>query len=345
MSTVFTPNIADEITRWLPTNASEPIFVLTDEPCKTYCLDKLLINRRLQSGKIFVFEAGDQNKTLETATKIWQFLSENGATRHSLLINLGGGVVTDIGGFVAATFKRGIDFVNIPTTLLGTIDAATGGKTGVNLNGLKNEIGLFANAKAVLIDTDFFRTLDHTQLLSGFAEMLKHALIDSDELLNDTFKFDLETVNLDELQRLLQRNIDVKKRIVEADPHEIGLRKALNFGHTFGHAFETLSFDTETPLPHGFAVMWGIVCELYLSLAKFDFPKETLLKMLYFAKENYGNFLFSCKHYDRIFELMKHDKKNEAATINFTLLSGVGEPKIDQTATKDEIFEALDFVN
>lgn len=342
--TIFTQNSATAIADLLPVNPDEPVFVLTDTVTQQLCLPALQTNARLQQAKIISIPNGDDNKTLNTLTEVWGFLSENGATRHSLIINLGGGMVTDLGGFAAATFKRGIDCINIPTTLLGAIDASSGGKTGINFLGLKNEIGAFHAPKAVVIDINFFRTLDTQNLLSGFAEMIKHALLDNSTLLGETLAFDVEHIDYDLLETLVRKNLDIKERIVAEDPHEQGLRKALNLGHTIGHAFETLSHKTSEPLLHGYAVMWGLLCELYLSHMQHHFPTKTLTALLYFAKEHYGAFPFTCKQYDALFDLMKHDKKNEAQTINFTLLADVGDIRINQTATKEQIFEALDFV-
>lgn len=342
--TIFTQNSATAIADLLPVNPDEPIFVLTDTVTQQLCLPALQTNARLQQAKIISIPNGDDNKTLNTLTEVWGFLSENGATRHSLIINLGGGMVTDLGGFAAATFKRGIDCINIPTTLLGAIDASSGGKTGINFLGLKNEIGAFHAPKAVVIDINFFRTLDTQNLLSGFAEMIKHALLDNSTLLGETLAFDVEHIDYNRLETLVRKNLDIKERIVAEDPHERGLRKALNLGHTIGHAIETLSHKIGEPLLHGYAVMWGLLCELYLSHLQHQFPTSTLNTILYFAKEHYGTFPFTCKQYDALFELMKHDKKNEAQTINFTLLADTGDIRIDQTATKEQIFEALDFV-
>lgn len=341
--TILTQNIAADLEAFLPENVSEPFFILTDANTARHCLP-LVRRGRLVQAQVITVPAGDGSKTLDTLTRVWTALVERGATRHSLLVNLGGGMVTDLGGMAAATFKRGIRFVNVPTTLLGAIDAATGGKTGVNFRGLKNEIGVFAKPDAVLVDSRFFRTLDTRNLLSGFAEMLKHALISGDGLLRETLAFDLDNFTDEALNGLIRKNLAVKEKIIALDPTERGLRKALNFGHTFGHAFETLSHTTEQPLPHGFAVMWGLVCELYLSCLAFGFPKPVLLETLCFAKENYGAFPFGCKQYDALLELMRHDKKNEAQTVNFTLLADVGDVRIDQTADKESIFAALDFV-
>ena len=322
---------------------AESIFILTDDNTRRICLPALMLSEKLKGCHIITIPSGDENKNITSALKIWQYLSENGATRKSLMINLGGGMITDIGGFTASTFKRGMKYINVSTTLLGAVDAATGGKTGINFSGLKNEIGVFAPADSVLIPVDFFRTLDDKNILSGYAEMVKHALIDTREEWEKVLKFDLESIDFDKLKILLERTIRIKERIVEQDPFEANIRKALNLGHTFGHAFESWSYKTDKPVLHGYAVMWGLLCELYLSFVKLDFPKDELLRLKYLIKEYYGTFEFSCNEYDALFELMTHDKKNDSKEINFTLLADIGDIRINQTATQDEIFECFDF--
>lgn len=321
----------------------EDIFILTDENTQRLCLPEVMKVKKLEGCHIICTASGDENKNIEAAVAIWKYLSENGATRKSLMINVGGGMITDLGGFAASTFKRGIHYINVSTSLLGAVDAATGGKTGINFLGLKNEIGVFAPANDVLIHVDFFRTLDAENLRSGFAEMVKHALIDTRDEWNEILKFDLDGVNFDVLKDLVDRSIRVKERIVEQDPFEANIRKALNLGHTVGHAFESYSYRTNRPVLHGYAVMWGLLCELFLSHVKLNFPKDDLLKLKYMIKEFYGSFAIDCADYDALFELMTHDKKNDSKEINFTLLSNIGEIHINQTATKEEIFECFDF--
>jgi len=321
----------------------ENIFILTDDNTQRLCLPLVLTSEKLKGCHTINIKSGDENKNVESAVQIWKYLSENGATRKSLMINVGGGMITDIGGFAASTFKRGMRYINISTSLLGAVDAATGGKTGINFLGLKNEIGVFAPADEVLIHIDFFRTLDAENLRSGFAEMVKHALIDTRTEWNEILKFDLENVNFETLKVLVERSIRIKERVVEQDPYEANIRKALNLGHTFGHAFESHSYKTNRPVLHGYAVMWGLLCELYLSYVKLNFPKDDLLKLKYLIKEYYGTFSIDCNDYDALFEWMTHDKKNDSKEINFTLLSDIGEIKINQTATKEEIFECFDF--
>jgi 3-dehydroquinate synthase len=338
-------NIEKDLAQILSELDYDGLFLLTDENTHKFCFPRIEEIPEIQSAKKWQIASGDNHKNIETLASVWKFLSENGANRKSLLINLGGGMLTDLGGFAAATFKRGIRFINIPTTLLGAVDAAVGGKTGINFNGLKNEIGAFAPAIAVLIDPHFFKTLDHANLLSGYAEMLKHALLSSHKALMDILLFDLENPDYPKLNDLLFESIQVKERIVKEDPAEQGIRKALNLGHTFGHAFESLSYELNRPVLHGHAVAWGIICELYLSFVKLGFDKNVLINVSHFIKENYGTFSFDCIQYQRLYELMQHDKKNEHAAINFTLLKSIGEIEINQTAGQREIDEALDFLN
>lgn len=319
------------------------LFILTDEHTHRLCLPQLQNIPAIQDATEIIIGAEDVHKNLETLASVWQALSEQGATRHSLLINLGGGMVTDLGGFAAATFKRGIAYINIPTTLLSMVDASVGGKTGINFNGLKNEIGVFAPASSVLLETEFLRSLDAHNFFSGYAEMLKHGLISTPEHLAELLSFDTEQIDYAALKAMVGRSVQVKENIVEQDPKEHGIRKALNLGHTIGHAFESLALAENRPVLHGYAVAWGIVCELYLSHIKTGFPKEKMRQTIQFIKENYGAFAFNCKQYDRLYELMLHDKKNTAGIINFTLLKEVGDICMNQTADKETIFEVLDF--
>lgn len=321
----------------------DKLFILTDEHTHRLCLPQLQETGALQEVTEIIIGAEDVHKTLETLAYVWMALSKGEATRHSLMINLGGGMVTDLGGFAAATFKRGIAYINIPTTLLAMVDAAVGGKTGINFNGLKNEVGAFAPAAAVLIETDFLRSLDQRNFLSGYAEMLKHGLISTTEHWAELLTFDTCSLDYNRLKHMVKQSIQVKERIVLEDPHEHGLRKALNLGHTVGHAFESMALAENRPVLHGYAVAWGLVCELYLSCLKTGFPKDKMRNTVQFIKENYGTFYLECRHYERLYELMRHDKKNTAGIINFTLLEDVGKITLNQTADKETIFDMLDF--
>jgi 3-dehydroquinate synthase len=320
----------------------DKVFVLVDETTAQCCLPVIEKFDGMAEAKRIVIKATDTHKNLDSLSHVWQALSEGGATRHTLLINIGGGMVTDLGGFAASTFKRGINYINIPTTLLSMVDASVGGKTGINFLGLKNEIGVFNNAKSVILDTEFLKTLDTENLLSGYAEMLKHGLIKDTKMLGELLSFDIEQPDLAQLQRMVAESVAVKQHIVTEDPTEKGIRKALNLGHTAGHAFESFALK-HTPVLHGYAVAWGLIVELYLSAIKTGFPTDKMRQTVRFILDHYGKMNITCDDYPTLLELMTHDKKNIAGIINFTLLGGVGDILIDQTATKEEIYEAFDF--
>ena len=355
------------------------VFVLTDDTTHECCLPKVAALLAQYDAVPITIAHGDQHKTLAALGDVWTALQQGGATRHSLLINLGGGMITDLGGFAAATFKRGINFINIPTTLLAMVDAAVGGKTGINFGGLKNEVGAFADTRFVIINTCFLDTLDAENLCSGYAEMLKHALISDERMWAEHVNFDLSQPNLAELQRMVAESIAVKERIVAEDPHEHGIRKALNFGHTIGHALEEFVLQQaggavvstaptkqltsggavvsarllplarartapKNTLLHGYAVAFGLIGELYMSARKAGFPTERLHQTTRFIRENYAQTEFTCNDYPTLLNLMRHDKKNTSGVINFTLLHNIGDIRINQTATDEEICEALDFI-
>ena len=320
----------------------DKIFMLTDDTTERLCWPVVKDYGCMSGVERIVIGAGDTHKTLESVGHVWNELQRLGATRHSLLVNLGGGMVTDLGGFAASTFKRGIHFINIPTTLLSMVDASVGGKTGFNFGGLKNEIGVFRNADSVILDTTFLKTLDEENILSGYAEMLKHGLISTEEHWAELMNFDIEAPDLKTLGRLVAKSVAVKQRIVTEDPTEKGIRKALNLGHTIGHALESLALKRK-PVLHGYAVAWGLVCELYLSAVKTGFPTERMRQVVRFIFDHYGRMPITCDDYPTLLELMTHDKKNIGTDINFTLLGGIGDIRINQTATKEEIEEALDF--
>ena len=273
--------------------------------------------------------------------QIWDWFFELGLTRRDEVVAVGGGALTDMVGFACATYKRGVPYVNVPTTLLAMVDASTGGKTGINYRGLKNSIGVFAAPKETIIDTKWLETLPVKEMLSGFGEMLKTGLLDA-ALWPDVLQYDLETMPLDDLKPLITRCVDVKERFVHADPHEEGLRKVLNLGHTFGHALEEVSLGT---MPHGYAVVYGLIAELYLSVTKLNCPKEPLQQLTQVMLHYYGRPQCKCSDREKLVRLMQQDKKNErAAEINCTLLRGVGEPVINQVITPDEALEALDYL-
>ncbi len=342
---IFTNNVSKYIDELISEINPSSVFILADKNTETKVLSRLNISHLTKTENIIVIEAGDSHKNLDSLNYIWSKLVENGATRKSLLLNIGGGVITDIGGFAGATFKRGIKFINIPTTLLSAVDAAVGGKTGINFNGYKNEIGAFCEADAVIISTMFFDTLPNSELISGYAEMLKHGLISSTKVYNKLITFDITDENIDKeyLLSLLQESVMVKKHIVEQDPKEKGIRRALNLGHTIGHAFESLSLHRQSPIPHGYAVAWGMVVELILSHLQLKFPSNELTTFGNYVYNTFGKFDINCDDYETLIAFMRHDKKNTSAdSINFTLLENVGKIKIDCTASEDEIKTALD---
>ncbi len=340
---IFTSQIVPTLKAAIDGIAHDRLFVVCDTNTRDLCLPQLRDLEYMKDCCVITLDEGDEHKTLESVVSVWAALQQHGATRHSLVVNVGGGMVTDLSGFATSTFKRGLPFINIPTTLLAMVDASVGGKTGFNYGGLKNEVGVFRNAEAVIIDTVFLETLDHENLLSGYAEMLKHALISSQpQMLPELLRFDMEHPDLPALRHMIEQSVAVKQRIVKEDPMEQGLRKALNLGHTIGHAFEALALQRR-PVLHGYAVAWGLVCELFLSVAKTGFPVEKLRQITRFVLEHYGRMPISCDDYPLLIELMTHDKKNTAGEINFTLLGDVGDIRINKTATNKEIEEALDF--
>ena len=338
--------IADKLEQTLSEAVNEcehdRIFFLTDENTERLCLPLVSEFPFLKDAKTIVIGASDTNKTLDSLSHVWEELGKGGATRHTLLINIGGGMVTDLGGFAASTFKRGMNYINIPTTLLAMVDASVGGKTGINFRGLKNEIGVFSNAASVILHTPFLRTLDQENILSGYAEMIKHGLISNERMWAELIQFDIENPELSQLQHMLAESVAVKQRIVTEDPTEQGIRKALNLGHTAGHAFESLALKRK-PVLHGYAVAYGLICELYLSVLMTGFPTDKMHQTVSFIKEHYGKMTITCDDSPTLLELMTHDKKNVAGIINFTLLGNVGDIRINQTASKQEIYEALDF--
>lgn len=340
---LFSENLHQDLQIVLANYAADQIFVLTDTTTETLCLPFLCEAESLRQARFVTIPAGDEHKNVESLAKVWQALSSQGATRKSVLVNLGGGMVTDLGGFAAASFKRGIDCIHVPTTVLSAVDAAVGGKTGINFNGLKNELGAFHLPVAVLFHAPFFGSLDRANILSGYAEMLKHGLLSDVQYWNELLALDLEHPESPAFLQAVKRSVEIKDDITTQDPKELGLRKALNLGHTAGHAFESLSHQRHEPVLHGYAVAWGLICELYLSMRQLNFPTDRLQSYIRFVREEYGVFPISCTDYPALYEAMTHDKKNDSATINFTLLSGIGELKLDQTADRQQIEEMLDF--
>jgi len=321
----------------------DKVFLVTDDQCEHFCLPLISKTHGFNSVQKVIIPSGEENKNLASVEKIWLFLSQNGADRKSLVINLGGGMVTDLGSFAASTFKRGLDFVNIPTTLLSQVDASVGGKTGFNFNGLKNEIGVINQPKTVLIDTMFLKTIDRDNFISGYAEMIKHGLIHSSDHLDEVRNFNLEYPDYEELALMIARSVAIKDHFVFEDPNEKNIRKALNFGHTIGHAFESFSFLSSNPILHGFAVSYGMIAELYLSYKVCKFPLELLNDLSGWLLSVYGKYEIGEQDFTTLYNLMTHDKKNEGKRVNFTLLPAVGEVLINQNCSRDIVFDALNY--
>ena len=346
---MFNPNniITDKLNlnlqKVLKKYSIDKIFILVDRNSFKNCFPIINKTISLHSNNIIKIESGEENKNIDTIVSIWNFLSENKADRYSLLINLGGGVVCDIGGFAASTFKRGINFINIPTTLLSQIDAAVGGKTGFNFNGLKNEIGLIKNAEYIFIDTIFLKTLDKENILSGFAEMIKHALIYNKKYYNELINLDIENTNSKEFKEAVIKSINIKNHFVKKDPHEQSIRKSLNFGHTFAHAFESLALAKNQQITHGYAVAYGIIPELYLSFKKLGFNHDSLIEIANKIISIYGKFNIDANDYSETISYIKHDKKNKGNKLMLTLLKSIGNASINNSCEDKELIEALNF--
>ena len=332
----------NKVNHFLKENSFSKIFILVDSNTHIHCLSPLL--QKLETAtpiEVIEMEAEEENKTIETCNGIWKVLSELGADRKSLLINLGGGVVTDLGGFVAATFKRGINCIHFPTTLLAMVDAAVGGKNGVNLDALKNQVGVIKTPELVIADTSFLSSLPAAEMRSGLAEMLKHGLI-ADEAYWKKLGA-LKNLDLSDLDQLIYESIVIKNDIVAQDPFEKHLRKSLNYGHTLGHAIE--SFCLEQPerkkLLHGEAVAIGMILASYISNILEEFPKEKLEEIRQIILNLYGKENFSLEEQEEIIKLLKFDKKNEGGKINFVLLREIGTPVIDREVPNKIIYDAF----
>jgi 3-dehydroquinate synthase len=322
------------------------LFVLVDSNTHEVCLPKLMSNLETDIDiEIIEIENGEKHKTIDTCVGVWNALSELDADRKSLLLNLGGGVVTDLGAFVASTFKRGIQYINMPTTLLAMVDASVGGKTGVDLGALKNQIGVINSGAMVLIDTSYLDTLPTNELRSGYAEMLKHGLIQNEGYWNRLR--DLSNLTLTHLDALIYESVIIKNSIVTKDPLEKGLRKTLNYGHTLGHAIESLFLEdaSKTTLLHGEAIAVGMVLATFISTKQLGFPEQKLNDVKSTMIDLYGKVEFDDDDYKEIISLLKFDKKNSHGNINFVLLNDIASPKMDCIVENKLIFEAFDFYN
>ena len=342
----FNENCYTSLNKLLKKNSFSSIFCLVDTNSSQYCLP-IFLEKLSTTIKIEIIEIGSGEifKTIETCSEVWKALSDLGADRKSLLINIGGGVVTDLGGFVASTFKRGIAYVNVPTTLLAMVDASVGGKTGVDLDGLKNQVGVISNGEMVLIDSVFLNTLPANQLKSGYAEILKHGLIDDINYWKLVSNF--KSTKFNEIDEIIYQSVLIKNKVVLEDPYENGLRKVLNFGHTLGHAIETYFINSTNlgELLHGEAIVIGMIMESFISNKLKMLTYEDLKIISQSLIEIYGKVSISREYESDIISLLKFDKKNSHGNINFVLLNGIGKPKIDCNVPENLIKEAFKFYN
>jgi len=332
----------NSLNEYLSNHLYSSIFIIVDTHSNDHCLPNFVANLATEVRiEIIEFEAGEISKNIETCVEIWNVLTELGADRKSLIINVGGGVVTDLGGFVASTFKRGIDFINVPTTLLSMVDASVGGKNGVDLGNLKNQIGVINVPKMVLIDTAYLETLPQNEMRSGLAEMLKHGLI-YDKIYWEKF-LNLSAIDFADFDDLIFESIAIKNAIVMQDPTENGIRKALNFGHTLGHAIEGYFLESEDrqTLLHGEAIAAGMILEAYVSMRKDLLSAEEYSQIKTGIKNIFDDIIFEENDLAPILELLIHDKKNEYGTIQFALLDGIGKIKINQFVDNELIKSAF----
>lgn len=343
----FNENIYSELNSHIKRTNPSKIFVLVDTNTHEYCLPQFL--SQMESGDIVVevmeMPEGEDNKTIDICTGVWEAMAEYYADRKSLMINLGGGVVTDLGGFVASTYMRGIDYINIPTSLLAMVDASVGGKTGVDLGTLKNLVGILNEGSMVLVDSSFLQTLPQNHMVSGYAEMLKHGLIFDAAYWNKLSN--LNELDVSDLDSLIYQSITIKNTVVTQDPTEKGLRKILNFGHTLGHAIESyfLKNADKTPLLHGEAIAIGMILETYLSNKLCGFDKNDLTTITDVILASFSKVEMSDLDIGTILQLLKHDKKNSHGKIKFVLLEAIGKPKIDCEVSSELILEAFAYYN
>ena len=340
MSSNFAP--LNALVNLLQDEEYSAIWVLVDENTALHCLPILDTYLKDNTRNIIRIPSGEQFKVIATSELIWEQLLREGADRYAVLINLGGGVIGDMGGFAASTYKRGINFIHIPTTLLSMVDASIGGKTGVDLAFAKNAIGTFTSPAAVFLHSDFLKTLPWRHLMSGVAEMLKHGLLYSEDTVDELFGIDLKDTVL--LQAMIEQSVEIKAAITEQDPYEMGLRKCLNFGHTIGHAIESWSLaQHENPMLHGEAVAFGIVAELQISHQLLGFPKQMLTACEDFIKKN---FQFEKPDEAGILQIMENlsfDKKNQKGQIRFALLEDIGKAKWDVLVEEKMIRQSIEY--
>ena len=319
-------------------NQYSNVAVLVDENTKKHCYS--IVKSNLPTHSLVEINSGEQNKNLATCETIWQKLTDAKFDRQSLLVNLGGGVIGDMGGFCAATYKRGIDFINIPTTLLAMVDASVGGKLGIDFGSFKNHIGLFSEPKQVLIDSIFLKTLPANQLKSGFAEVVKHALIADKEHWEYLLSTKFGDMNW---SKIIEHSINIKSEIVGKDPFERGLRKVLNFGHTIGHAIESYFLDSKEPLLHGEAVAMGMRAEARLSMSEGVLSEQSFEQIDKYLSANHLPLSLNDDQIASMIELMSQDKKNEGSRTNFTLLKKIGQAEYNKHMASTAIADSMTY--
>lgn len=318
-------------------------YIIADNNTLQHCLpiiDKYLGALKVEQ-QVFNIEPGEDSKSMDLAYQLWENFTDLGISRNDVIINIGGGVVSDLGGFVAATYKRGVDVINVPTSLLAMADASVGGKVGVNFNQLKNHLGYFSNPKAVFIHTDFLNTLPDREFVSGFSEMIKHALISEKDSWNKIYA--QKSLSVDFVTELLPSSIAIKNKFVQADPFDKGIRRVLNFGHTLGHAIETLFMDSDTEVLHGEAVAAGMICASYISYKQTGLSKNDLLQISELLHEVFDLEFVSWLMAENLALPLKHDKKNEGTNLRFVLLTEPGQAVFDQEVSLEMALESFEF--
>lgn len=335
-SIIFSNAILDDLESLLSRQDYSQLGLVMDSNTEAYCYP--LIESRLPAHRTFAFTAGEINKNLDTCSQIWQWMTDCGFDRKVLIINLGGGVTGDMGGFCASTYKRGVRFINIPTTLLSQVDASVGGKLGVDFNGFKNHIGVFAEPIAVLISDQFLKTLPEIELRSGYAEVIKHGLIQNTDYFHCLKTQDWKA---QDWKVLIEKSVSIKKSVVERDPREAGLRKILNFGHTIGHAFESFYLDSDKHLLHGEAIAIGMISEAFLSIKKAGLTSDELDQITCLLLGVFGKIEIPIADVDAIVALCLQDKKNDSERINLSLLRKIGQCEYDISGSITEIKEAI----
>ncbi|WP_435357079.1 3-dehydroquinate synthase [Emticicia sp. SJ17W-69] len=338
MSVVIS-RISESLQTFLDTKSYSKIIVLTDTNTKRFCYP--IVKEFLPKHISVTVKNGEEHKNLQTCETIWSTMTDAQLDRHALMINLGGGVIGDMGGFCAATYKRGIDFIQIPTTLLSQVDASVGGKLGIDFHGFKNHLGVFTLPKSVLIDPVFLETLSEREKRSGFAEILKHCLIQDGEKWNEIRKKDLADQDLADL---ITHSVEIKKKVVEQDPTEQGIRKILNFGHTLGHAIETYFLPQgKKRLLHGEAIATGMLCESYIAFERGLLDEKTLEQIEDFIFSIYGKVSMQASDFEAIIKHTQQDKKNKGKDIRFSLINGAGTCLYDVVVSKTEMKKALEY--